>query len=168
MLICMCIYIYYTKSCPVKRPRCGSNGWKMHQPIWSSGIAWDHWISSCRLGPGSLQHHPMKAGVVPGEGRFHNTIHMMEWIKLHQVNLNIEIQCQVPFSCWCAWVQRIHHGKHQSHIRHTSYVHLPERVFSSPYNIINIYNNQFEHNQCSWNRWNTKGFGGPTMGTYTN
>ena len=74
-----------------------------------------------------------------GKGRFHNTIHMMEWIKLHQINLNIEIQCQVPFSCWCAWVQRIHHGKHQSHIRHTSYVHLPERVFSSPYNIINIY-----------------------------
>lgn len=109
-----------------------------------------------------------KQALYLGKGRFHNTIHMMEWIKLHQVNLNIEIQCQVPFSCWCAWVQRIHHGKHQSHIRHTSYVHLPERVFSSPYNIINIYNNQFEHNQCSWNRWNTKGFGGPTMGTYTN
>ena len=109
-----------------------------------------------------------KQALYLGKGRFHNTIHMMEWIKLHQVNLNIEIQCQVPFSCWCAWVQRIHHGKHQSHIRHTSYVHLPERVFSSPYNILNIYNNQFEHNQCSWNRWNTKGFGGPTMGTYTN
>ena len=139
VLICMCIYIY------------------IQNHVLSRGHVVVVMVEKCisryglRALLGTIEFPPVdwdlvhfnttrwKQALYLGKGRFHNTIHMMEWIKLHQVNLNIEIQCQVPFSCWCAWVQRIHHGKHQSHIRHTSYVHLPERVFSSPYNIINIY-----------------------------